>query len=395
MRLQSNLRLTATWVTLAAVAILFLRRPDAFLFPQFWAEDFIFLLQAQLHGWGALRAEYSGYLHAIPRLIAMIAAPLDPVVQPGVFVGGSLLVTLGVMWSALSPRLDLPNKPLIALVVVLVPHSGEVFLNPTNAQWIAALGLLLMLLKRDPVTRGDWCLDVGTIVLSGLSGPFLILLIPFMSIRAWARRTRVSFILLGISLGVAGIQAMVLSRSSYQPGPAGVFSLQMLLANLSLRFEHVFLGNLVKTFSQFTAISIGAIGVICLGMAVTFAKPIRTHLFMLLAFAFALLAVSALRVRFDLLMFGDLHNGDRYFVIPKIVVLWTLVSLLPLPINRWIRGAAMVGLMMAVVLNASLFKFVPYDRTNWYEQADNIRAGREVKVVINPGMEFDYQRPMK
>src|SRR5258708_2179434 len=70
-------------IMLAATVILLIRKTDAFANPQFWAEDFTFLLNGQDDGIRALFVPLAGYLHAIPRLIAAIAAPLDPCLQPG------------------------------------------------------------------------------------------------------------------------------------------------------------------------------------------------------------------------------------------------------------------------------------------------------------------------
>ena len=130
-----------------ALAVLVLRRPDAVLYPQFWAEDFAFLLDAERIGLASFWMPRAGYLHFFPRLIAWPGMYLDPVLQPAWFVGSAVAVTLAVVATCLSPRIPLPAKPWLALAVVVVPHSGEVFLNPTNLQWLTALALILTALK--------------------------------------------------------------------------------------------------------------------------------------------------------------------------------------------------------------------------------------------------------
>ena len=67
---------------LAATA-LFLRKPNTFYNPQFWAEDLpVFCLQQREHGWTSILTPHAGYLHLIPRLTAIIAQDLKSVGLP-------------------------------------------------------------------------------------------------------------------------------------------------------------------------------------------------------------------------------------------------------------------------------------------------------------------------
>jgi hypothetical protein len=166
------------FIVATPLLVLYFRRKDAFLNPQFWGEDFFFLLDAEKMGMSAFTVPAGGYLHLLPRIIAWCATYLDPVLQPGAFLLYSLIVTFGVVLLCLSERHPLPCKPWLAVAVLVVPHSGEVFLTPTNLQWIAALGLVLTAIAKDPVKPLDWVIDVAVLVLAGLSGPFVIFALP-------------------------------------------------------------------------------------------------------------------------------------------------------------------------------------------------------------------------
>src|SRR3954469_13020568 len=62
------------WTVAACGGILFARRPDMVLNPQFWAEDGpVFFAQARIHGIAALVEPYAGYFHTVLRLVAWIA----------------------------------------------------------------------------------------------------------------------------------------------------------------------------------------------------------------------------------------------------------------------------------------------------------------------------------
>ena len=70
---------------LAAVAMLYYRKADAFHTPQFWAEDGIWFMQQYSHGARSLFMEYSGYYHLYPRLIALIAACFRLSATPAIY----------------------------------------------------------------------------------------------------------------------------------------------------------------------------------------------------------------------------------------------------------------------------------------------------------------------
>jgi hypothetical protein len=63
-------------MVVGSLLILVIRRPDAFLNPQFWAEDFFFLLDAEKMGVSAFVMARGGYLHLLPRAIAWFATYL-------------------------------------------------------------------------------------------------------------------------------------------------------------------------------------------------------------------------------------------------------------------------------------------------------------------------------
>src|SRR5687767_14913065 len=60
-------------IAVAVVAILGVRKYDTLINPQLWAEDGgLFLIEAELHGWGVVFKPYEGYLHVLPRAVAAL-----------------------------------------------------------------------------------------------------------------------------------------------------------------------------------------------------------------------------------------------------------------------------------------------------------------------------------
>ena len=370
-----------------AAVVLVLRKPDAFGYPQFWAEDFNpFFIDARRFGPEVLFAPYNGYLHLLPRLIAGLAAGLHPIVQPAVYVGAAFALTLAVVALALSPRLDLPGRPWLALAVVVVPHTGEVFLNPTNVQWITALALLLTLLARDPASAADGATDAAVVVLAGLTGPFSVLLLPLFLARAWSRRTRASaLIAAGVAL-TAAVQAWFLwhAPSSADPRPWNVAQLLGVVAvrlPMTLAMGEIWPVKLGYAVTTTLGLALAAAGIF---LGVRPGRWRRERLVLLAALA-VLLAAGIRRGRPDTWAFFDTFNGDRYFYPPKVIALW-LVGLVVAEFStraRRVAGGAVIAAALAA--NGRAFRVAPAPDLHWGLYAERIQAGERVEVPIHPG----------
>ena len=134
-KLNDSSRDSILLVLCLAALILIIRKTDALINPQFWAEDgTLFFLEQYKYGVSAFFRDYAGYLHLVPRVIALFAERFFPYsLIPTVYNYSSLLITLLVVLSVFSARFKLNNKSLAALAIVLVPHyKNEIFLNITN-----------------------------------------------------------------------------------------------------------------------------------------------------------------------------------------------------------------------------------------------------------------------
>ena len=195
-------------VLAACAVVLALRRAGALTNPQFWAEDAYFFQRAYVLGWRSFLESFAGYLHTVPRIIAEAAVCIDPSRAPAIFVACAGAATLYVAGRTLSGRCPLPPYAgACALAVVLVPDTFEVFLTVVNLQWVLAAGLILLLVSRDPVRGRQWAHDVAAAALTGLTGPFCVILAPLFAWRAWNRRTRASAILAAVIVACALVQA--------------------------------------------------------------------------------------------------------------------------------------------------------------------------------------------
>jgi hypothetical protein len=391
----------APWVALAGI-LLFLRYPDWFHRPRLWAEDGpVFFLAARRDGPVSVFEPYAGYLHLIPRLVALLGSRLDPSLIPAFYVSSALAVTLLVVARVFSRRLDLPCKPLLALAIVAVPHTGEVFLTVTNIQWVAALALVMTLMMRDPEGAAEMAGDAAVLILAGLTGPFSVILFPFFLVRALWRGSRESWALCVVVLAAALVQGRLIYMSppagltAGAPGLrdiSGVASVLLSRVPLALVGAQGWVHRVSHTFLMCAGWA-GAAGAAAMACA---KGPCRRERIGLLLLAIVLALSVAARICGAAWDWRDMVSADRYFYLPRVLLAWIAISRL----SRRRPGAAFpLALPFALGLYCvSMVSYVePYNfRTRhverpwfaWDIYSGRLRTGKEVSVEVSPSWAF-------
>ena len=192
-----------------------------------WAEDAkIFYLQDQTRGLGAVFSEYAGYLHLICRIPAAFVGPFGLPAVPQAYAIIGTVVTILVFAIVLSPRLDgvLPSvygRGVAFLALCAIPAMQENGANVLNLIFIGGVGILLLGLAGQPVTTIGKVLEVGTLVLLGLSGPLIVFLSPLFAWRWWCRRSRYNLIVAGVVALTSATQILTYLTSERQAGGGG------------------------------------------------------------------------------------------------------------------------------------------------------------------------------
>lgn len=179
-----------------AVLLVASRRPDVILHATFWAEDgWQWYPDAYAQGWRSLLHPWTGYLQTLSRMVAILCQPFPLSWAPTLFAAAAIAVQAATATFMLSARLDriCPGRAVravFALLYLLLPNSFEVYANLTNAQWHLALWAFLVCVGRSPAGPAGRLLDALVLILSGLSGPCCILLLPVALLVAARRRDR-------------------------------------------------------------------------------------------------------------------------------------------------------------------------------------------------------------
>lgn len=383
-------------ILLAGAAILFLRRPDQFTNPQLWAEDGIFFFQARTQGLEAFTLELAGYFHLAPRLIAALAAALDPALVPHIFVGSAFALTLYVMSRVLSPRCPLPFRPACALALVLVPEASEVLLNVNNLQWVFVPGWIVLLVSAEPLRPAQRAHDTAAALLFGLTSPFSLVMTPFFAWRAFTRRTRFSALLLALVSLSALLQAVSILRHP-QPLPANAtFDPAAAFAFPGLRvLGSLFLSPWLSHPPPFALSVTLTLALLLALLALTFRRPLppssfsTLHLTLTLAFL-ASLASTLYRCWHSMPVLCVPHAATRYVFPLQVLFLW-LILLRAHDSSRAVRLVFLSLAALAIALNFSRLRIAPLPDKHWTRYAPQLRAGEAVTVPINPdGWEFPF-----
>ncbi len=370
-------------IAFAAVALVAVRKSDSLLNPQFWAEDgALFFIEAEGYGgWFDLFRAYEGYLHFIPRFIAATATALPLEIVPGFYAGCALAVTGMVAWWLQSPRIPLPGGWVAALAIGAVPHTGEVWLTTSNLQWITALGLFALVIVRDADTATSRGGELGFLAITGLTGPFIILALPMFLWRAIERRSRWSWILCA-SAGIIAACHLPSLLARTQPAEVVPWAPWHHLAIAGRRtVGTLFFGHL--ELNEMIAALLG-LGFTAIIIPVLWQQRARLKGGLPLLFAaLVVLAATGYKARPDTWTLSELGNGDRYFFIPKVILLWLLAAL-ALTSHGRVRITLVAAGVVALAANAPRFFIPPAPDQHWSTSCELIARGQPVWVPILP-----------
>ena len=370
----------------ALLVVLFARRPEMFLRPQFWAEDgAVYFFQADTMGAHAIVQPYAGYYLVLLRLVAWVAAPFNAAMAPGIYFWACMAVMLGVATACFSPRIELSLRPVCVLALGLIPHTGEVVGNLTNLQWFTALGLLWLLLARDPSNLRQWATDSLLAVAVGLTGPFSLLFLPLFIARAFTQPTRYRWWMALLVAGTAAMQVRVMARSSVLHATLTWVSPVQVLDLLGRRLGgSLFLpAEWVQGLPLLAGVSLGV--VVAVGLVAVAVWPGRQRLGRALLCGSILLTVGGtfFRLRDNLGQMMDLGLHDRYFYLPKLLMIGLLIQGMAMG-GAWRRMyAASVLVVLAITLTGWRYRYLP--DLHWATYAARIEAGLPTEnIPINP-----------
>lgn len=389
-----------------ALLILFSRRPDALLNAQFYAEDGTYwYADAYNYSWHCIFMPEAGYLHTVPRLVALFSLLFPFALAP-------LVMNLVALWFQILPihiflssrfgSIRFTTRALCSVLYLALPNSFEIHANTTNIQWHLALICCMVLLARPPETRFWKIFDISMLVLASIDSPLGVPLLALAVAVWWFRRDQGRiWALLALIPGTVIETCFLLfshSRRDASNGAslsrlAGILGGQVFMSSvLGMRtFIKFHYGHDPNLFMfQLIALSLGAVVVI---YAVRYA-PLELRLFIIFAAAVLAMALrrplastQSLPDQWAMLLIPGV--GNRYYFLPMIAFLGSLVWMIgdssaPSKIARYLAIGLMLLVPLGIYRDWQYKPFVDFKFSKHVEILEQSPPGTRVVIPINP-----------
>jgi hypothetical protein len=210
---------------LLGCVVLVLRRPEAVLLPQFFAEDGAVFFQDAFNFSidRSLLLPHAGYQNLLPRMLAEVSFLFPIRYAPAFFNFSALIVaSVSLCWIALPHfRHLIPGDRLRMGLVLLfwVMPNQEALMKLSYVQWYVLLWMALVSLMRLPRSSvGRNLLALGCLI-GFLTAPVAAVLLPVWALRAWSapdRRDR----LFGLAMLAVGTVMLIGNLATPYTGPA-------------------------------------------------------------------------------------------------------------------------------------------------------------------------------
>jgi len=384
--------------------IFVLRFPDLLLHPQFWAEDgSVFFREAYCLGAKSLFLTYQGYYHLIPRLTALLSGFFAQTHAPALYCGTAISLTALVLYLTLSPRLSLPYKPLLALLIVIIPAGSEICGNITNIQWYLAVGLLVVFLMKPAESKIILGLEAVYVSAVAFTGPFALLLIPAMvlvlkanwSVTAARRR---SILLTTAAAGISLVQLnSLLTHGISLPGIKSADNLRpldYLTIIPDVTFLHIGMPylrgiNYIHPIIQDSVLSgslcyfsyISLIAILLLYAASISGKKYLTEKYVIACFGLIVLFTGYYKIRYIFAAHNYLGSGHRYLFIPSLMLSWTFALMLRDSIIKHIAAVLLALLLITAVYD---YRRAPFIDFKWPSLISRAEIDSRTRIPINP-----------
>ena len=259
-------------------------------------------------------------------------------------------------------------------------------MSATNIQWILCILLIITAISEEPSCiygnpRNQYISDIARIIICGLTGPFLIFLVPVFAWK-WFRKTNrynsVVILIVGliliIQLSVISFETIEL-QSSHLNLDAGIYSGVI----GTKTFGGLFLGSLANSINPFflCAMYFALLGII---VSSSSHKRKLMILFLYIQLFFLLAAIYRFKAKPEVLIPPE--NGARYFYVPYAMVAWSLIVVLEEIENRK-RILAIIGLLCiasSALTSNFASHFIDY---NWLFYSKGI-GNKDIVIPINP-----------
>lgn len=402
--------LTIAVVVIIAAILAITRRPETLFHAQFWAEDGRYwYASAYNNGLSDVFAPYAGYFVLTYRIVAFFSLLLPFHFAPAFFNIAALGIQLLPVVLLCSGRLKkiIPYRSvgiLLSLLYIAVPNSMEVYTNLTNIQWHLGIAAFLVLIA-EKNQRLVWRIfDTGVLLITGFSGPLVIFLLPF-AVFIWWRHKALHHLRRVYLLGALSVlQLIYIFIIDMTPRVGSVvagdpFDLVKMIVG------QVFTGGLLG--QQYVNLAYGhnktLVGLLLIGLGLMLYAFIKGPMWLKLLHTYGAMLIVGMLVSlrpvegFD--AWQGLTNpggGQRYWYIPILIWLATLIWLAGRATLPIVKGAAISLLLLLVLVGIPRsWSIVPFPYLDFRAHAlqfEQAPSGTMIRIPINPGWDMTLHK---
>jgi hypothetical protein len=384
--------------------LLWLRRPDSLLNAQFWAEDGgLFFREQFMGGFGSTFAQpYSGYLHTVPRLIALLTSPLPVRWIPWGFNVSALSIAAvscsAFFWPCFRRIIvsDALRAVCCIAMAAAIPVGGEMIAAVCNLQWyLSVLSLLLIVTGGRDVTKKamEICLSIAQALIA-LSAAATLLFFPFL---LWQLKSRPGWLKTRPAVHLAALCLQVLVILRFQaPGTKPLVHFNTLfLATITgfisrcvlapaIGAKYLLRDSEVALFTKLALTLIVCVALVTL-LIVRLWKSRRVYLIpaaLYVGVGSVLMVMSGRRFAESFLnVYGIEHTqGERYFFIGSCMAIFSAALTIDTLGSRMRPGLA-AGLLASLFTLGTLGNFAvkPFDDFHWNVSAARIEQWKAAR----------------
>jgi hypothetical protein len=399
---QRILEAAPVFAMVAAAAFLYaMRRPSSILAPGLFADDGTFFKDAIEHGWSAVLAPYNGQLFLVQRVFASLVAPLPILIQPALYYGIAMVAAVLSCSIALSSRWRFPvplgARFLCVVALLCIPGIAETYGALSDMHWWLAVGLVLLGMLHDPLSRRLRIAEIVFVALTAASGFSALYGLPSLAVRAFKNRSRHSLALLGVALAGVVAELVYLLQSSRHGDLAGMAHPVTAVLILAKRVPATLaLGesNLAFLWPSRDAAVFDWLAVVVLVVALA-AVWVRAPRLEMAALLLTLgggwfLALWAMTSGATIYMLFWLTSAARFFLVPRAVAYVSLVLVRPAGLlSRVAIGVSCVLLATGIL---SDYHLSPAQADDWAPFAACVeKRVSTCTTVISPGWTLEIE----
>lgn len=384
------------------------RRIDIIVNPQLWAEDgAIWLSTIYNQGfWAGFLAPQNGYYQTISRcsyglglLFGLQYAPLVATV-----IAITIRCSIVAFW--MSKRfdfIDIKYRLLLTFYFLFMPNLAEGYVNITNAHWYLSLYLLSVLLANPASSFRGKFHDMSVLLLSALSGPFIIFIAPCLAIKRYYERGGIAASLKKIDLfDIVLVICFFVQLFAILTTATGTRSTAALGASIFGLFEilqnRVFLGSLfdISLVLSWKPEHITTIVFVLLNLAAilyfAFAGSWRVKIsiifpVLMLSFALAKPMISNTQPQWPPMI--NTAEGERYFYVPDIFYFAFLLLIVSnLRNSKKIENFILLSVtVIFLYIFPNYFFIYPHPNFHYKEQIiqfEKLPSGGKMDIAITP-----------